>query len=192
MSAVDYSLIFLSLVISYIVSVAMSGWGKLVKHYNSQKFSTGYLLWSLNLFFYLLFIWFWPFSYHLVYLDSYFWFTLIMIRLLIIYLCLEVLIPEGSYEYNYLAHFLLVKQKFFLLLTVLWTYEIALYLLMGHNVLTTRGVLYFTNLPISLSLIFFKGQKYLRFSSIVAFIVMLLALMRHMWEQQNWHSSAMN
>ena len=184
MSAVEYSLIFLSIVISYVVTVAMVGWGKLIKHYDFQKFSINYLLWSLILFFYLLYIWFWTFSYHLGYLESYFWFTLILIRPLLIYFCFEVLIPGNPEAANYATHFLLVRRKFFYLVTILWSYEIGLKLLMGQDLVTSdRGGLYLLNLPISAILILVERQSFLRVTTIIAFMIMFTFLVYEMLDQ---------
>ncbi len=173
MSAIEYSLIFLSILIGYVVTVAMVGWGKLIKHYDFNKFSLNYLLWSLILFLYLLFIWFWTFSYHLGYLNSYFWFTLIMVRPLLIYFSFEVLIPE-NHESNLEEHFLKVRKKFFLILTILWSYEIFLTLLQGHSLNTSRGMIYFANIPISVSFILTKNKTYISAATIISFLIMVI------------------
>ena len=183
MSAVEYSLIFLSIVISYVVTVSMVSWGKLIKYYDFEKFSLDYFLWSVFLFLYLLFIWFWTFSYHLVYLDSYLWFTLLLIRPVLIYFCLEILIPEIYDGCNYKEHFELVKRKFFIILSTLWCFEIALSLLMGHSFNSTRGGLYLICLPISLYLVFVKNKKIHRILSIITFLVMLFAILGSMVDQ---------
>jgi hypothetical protein len=187
MSAVEYSLIFLSIVISYVVTVAMGDWGKLIKHYDFKNFSINYLLWSLFLFIYLLFIWFWTFTYHLPYLDSFFWFTLIMVRPLLIYFCFEVLVPSNREDFNYDKHFFIVRRKFFYLITILWSYEIFLELLMGHDLMTTRGILYLIIIPISISLIIIKNKSYIRIATIISFVIMIAFFILQMLDQY-WNS----
>lgn len=177
MSAVAYSLIFLSIVIGYVVTIAMVGWGKLIKYHESQKFSIEYLLWTLILFFYLLFMWFWTFSYHLVYLESYFWFTVLLLRPLLIYFCFEVLVPDRHDEYNYHEHFWDVRRKFFTLVSVLWLYEIVLMLLQGLSFGNAiRDIIYLFGLPMSISLIFIKNHTFVRWATIL-FIVVMVALL---------------
>lgn len=185
MSAVEYSLIFLSIVIGYVVTIVMVSWGKLIKYYDSQKFSIEYLLWSLILFFYLLFMWFWTFSYHLAYLDSYFWFTILLIRPLLIYFCLEVLVPDRYDEYDYREHFWNAKGKFFTLVSVLWVYEISLILIQGMSftLLNSRHAIYLFSLPISLSLIFINSHKYVHWATILSFVLMLFSLGYYMLTQ---------
>lgn len=179
MSAVEYSLIFLSIVISYVVTVAMVGWGKLIKHYNFQDFSLSYLLWTLILFIYLLFIWFWTFSYHLGFLEIYLWFTLILIRPLLIYFCFEVLTPTNQENANYAISFLETRKKFFTLVTILWVYEIGLILFMKLDLLSPRGVLVLINLAISVGLIFIKNELYIRLITILAFVIIVVSLISH-------------
>lgn len=177
MSAVEYSLIFLSIVIGYVVTIVMVGWGKLIKYHDSQKFSIEYLLWTLILFFYLLFMWFWTFSYHLGYLDSYFWFTMLLIRPLLIYFCLEVLVPDRHDEYDYREHFWNVRRKFFVLVSVLWLYEIFLILLQGLSIaFNSRDIIYLFGLPVSVSLIFIKNHKFVRWTTVFFFVLMLLSI----------------
>jgi len=183
MSAVEYSLIFLSIVISYVVTVAMVGWGKLIKHYDFQKFSLPYLLWTFILFIYLLFVWFWTFSYHLVFLEVYFWFTLILIRPLLIYFCFEVLTPTNQENADYAISFSETRKKFFILLTILWLYEIGLSLFMKLDLLSPRGVLVLVNLPISISLIFISNKFYIKILTMVAFGIMLLSVIGHIYQQ---------
>ena len=177
MSAVEYSLIFLSIVIGYVVTIAMIGWGKLIKYFDVRKFSLDYLLWSLILFFYLLLMWFWTFSYHLAYLDSYFWFTMLLIRPLLIYFCLEVLVPDKYEECDYSEHFRNTRRKFFILVSLLWVYEIGLIFLQNRSfAFNPRDVIYLFCLPISISLIFVKNYKYVRWATVISFVLMLLSL----------------
>lgn len=177
MSAVEYSLIFLSIVIGYVVTTVMVGWGKLIKYFDFQKLSIEYLLWSFILFLYLLFMWFWTFSFYLEYLDNYFWFTMMLIRPLLIYFCLEVLVPDRHDEYDYRVHFWNVKRKFFILVSVLWLYEISLKLIQDQSISFNRhDIIYLIGLPTSVSLIFIKNRKYVRWATILSFAFMLLLL----------------
>jgi hypothetical protein len=187
MSAVEYSLIFLSIVIGYVVTIIMVGWGKLIKYYDSEKFSFVYLLWTLILFFYLLFMWFWTFSFHIGYLDSYFWFTMLLVRPLLIYFSIEVLVPDKYDEYDYREHFWNTKRKFFTIVSILWLYEICLTILQGGTLsfyfspsVNSRDIIYILNLPISISLIFIKRQSYVYWVSILSFVLMVLFLGQHM------------
>jgi hypothetical protein len=43
MSLAEYSLIFITILVGFIVTVAMTGWGKLIKHFDPNKFSVLYL-----------------------------------------------------------------------------------------------------------------------------------------------------
>lgn len=189
MSAVEYSLIFLSIVIGYVVTIVMVGWGKLIKYHDSEKFSIEYLLWTLILFFYLLFMWFWTYSYHLPYLDSYFWFTMLLLRPLLIYFCLEVLVPERHDEYDYREHFWNVRRKFFVLVTVLWLYEVILMYIQGMSIdFTFRDIIYVFGLPLSISLIFIKNHKFVRWATILFFVLMVVLLGYDMLSQYMYGS----
>jgi len=190
MSAIEYSLIFLSIVIGYVVTVALVGWGKLLKYFEFGKFSLEYLLWSLIVFFYLLFLWFWLFSFQIAYLDSYFWFTIILIRPLIIYFALELLVPDSHEGTDYVEHFLRVRKKFFMVISILWAYELGLTIIMEGSIdfffveyisnINTRDPLYLIFFPLSLSLVFVKSRTYLRVVTILLFVVMFAFLSRHM------------
>ena len=181
MSAVEYSLIFLSIVIGYVVTVSMVSWGKLIKYYDYQKFSILYLLWSIVLFLYLLFVWFWTFSYNLGLLESYFWSLLLLVRPLMIYFCLEVLIPDNLETVNYWESFLKTKNKFFILLTILWVYEIGLMILKwDHELLGPWSVHVLFNFCLSISLVFIKSLRYLRVATFAAFIFTVLSLASHL------------
>lgn len=190
MSAIEYSLIFLSIVIGYVVTVALVGWGKMLKYFEYEKFSLEYLLWSLIVFFYLLFMWFWLFSFHIPYLDSYFWFTMILIRPVIIYFALELLVPDSHEGTDYAKHFFSFKRKFFAVISILWAYELGLIIIMGGSIdfifveyisnINTRDPIYLIFFPLSLSLVFVKSRTYLRVVTILLFVVMFAFLSRHM------------
>lgn len=162
MSFAEYSLVFISILVGYIVTVAMGGWGKLIKHFDTKTFSALYLSWSLSLFFYLLFIWLWAFrgfSSNLDYLNSPSSLYFIIIRLLIIYFAIETLTPDDTAAGNFRNHFVTVARKFYIILILLWSYELLLYPLTGHYDLSPRMLLYLINLPISIALFFIKSSK---------------------------------
>ena len=180
----EYSLIFLSIVIGYIVTVSMVGWGKQIKYFNYPDFSFVHLIWTINLFLYLLFIWFWTYSFHLAYLETFLWFTLILARPLLIYFCYEVLLPEHQEKVDYVANFSDARRKFFILLTILWVYELLLSMLMRLNLFSMRGELVMINIPISFSLIFIKKDFTIKILSVIVLVIMLLFLVAHIWMQQ--------
>ncbi|MBL7839757.1 MAG: hypothetical protein JNJ75_06430 [Cyclobacteriaceae bacterium] len=162
MSFAEYSLVFISILVGYIVTVAMGGWGKLIKRFDAKVFSVLYLCWSLSMFFYLLFIWLWAFrgfSSNLDYLNSPSSLYFIIIRLLIIYFAVETLTPDGTDVVDFRGHFSQVAKKFYGILIVLWSYELLLYPLTGHYDLSPRMLLYLINLPISIALFFIKSEK---------------------------------
>jgi hypothetical protein len=155
MSLAEYSLIFITILVGYIVTVAMTGWGKLIKHFDRRKFSTLYLLWSLSLFFYLLFIWLWAFKgfeKNLDYFNSPSSLFYVILRLLLIYFAIEILTPDGKNDFK--SHFINVSGKFYGILITLWSYELLLYPLSGHFELSPRLWLYLINLPVSILLFF--------------------------------------
>ena len=158
----EYSLVFISILVGYVVTVAMAGWGKFIKHYDYKLFSVAYLSWSLSLFFYLLFIWLWTFkgfSKNLDYLDSPLSLYLSIVRLLIIYLAIETLTPDDAIDYNFKKHFFKASKKFYVILIVLWSFELLLYPLTNHWNLNLRSGIYLTNLPIAIALLFIKSER---------------------------------
>lgn len=166
MSLAEYSLIFISILVGYIVTVTMVGWGKLIKHFDASKFSLLYLLWSLSMFLYLLFIWFWTykgFKNNFDFLEDPAALYSIILRLLIIYFAIETLTPEEKSDYHFKNHFQAVARKFYWILLILWLYELLLYPLTGHaaNLLSfnLRVVLYLISLPLSVALLFVKNEK---------------------------------
>jgi len=182
MSLAEYSLIFISILVGYVVTVTMSGWGKLIKHFDYRKFSISYLLWSLSMFLYLLFIWFWTykgFKNNLDFLDQPSALYSIIIRLLIIYFAIEILTPEDNGDYHFKNHFNEVSKRFYVLLIILWSYELLLYPLTGHlaNLFSfnLRVVLYLINLPISLTLLFVKNNRVQTVLAAISFVVIVLA-----------------
>jgi hypothetical protein len=180
MSLAEYSLVFISILVGYIVTVVMIGWGKLIKHFNLQKFSLLYLTWSLSVFFYLLFIWLWAFkgfNERLDYLNSASSLYYIIIRLLLIYFAVETLTPDEGGGWDFKSHFLKVSKKFYIILVFLWFYELLLYPLTGHLNLNGRTLLYFINLPLSIMLVFIKSDKAQFALSVICLIAQILANM---------------
>jgi hypothetical protein len=176
MSLAEYSLIFITILVGFIVTVAMTGWGKLIKHFDPNKFSVLYLSWSLSLFFYLLFIWLWAFkgyNTNLDYLNSTSSLFYIIIRLLILYFAIEILTPDANNDFK--NHFITISGKFYVLLIILWTYELLLYPLTGHFELSPRILLYLINLPVAILLFFIKNNKFQITLSIIALIVQFCA-----------------
>jgi hypothetical protein len=176
MSLAEYSLIFITILVGYIVTVVMTGWGKLIKHFDRKKFSVLYLSWSLSLFFYLLFIWLWAFkgfNTNLDYLNSTSSLLYIILRLLILYFAIEILTPDGNNDFK--NHFITISGKFYLLLIILWSYELLLYPLTGHFELSPRILLYLINLPVAILLFFINNNKLQISLSIIALIVQFCA-----------------
>lgn len=113
MSLAEYSLIFITILAGYIVTVAMTGWGKVIKYFDRDKFPTMYLIWSVSLFFYLLFIWLWAFKGYnssLDYFNSASALFYVIIRLLLIYFAIEIVTPDGKTDFK--GHFDKVSGKF--------------------------------------------------------------------------------
>lgn len=181
MSFAEYSLVFISILVGYIVTVAMGGWGKLIKHFDTKTFSPQYLTWSLSLFFYLLFIWLWAFrgfSSNLDYLNSPSSLYFIIIRLLIIYFAIETLTPGETTAGNFKNHFASVARKFYIILILLWSYELLLYPLTGHFDLSPRMLLYLINLPISIALFFIKSEKVQVALAVICLAIQIFANVR--------------
>lgn len=178
MSFAEYSLVFISILVGYIVTVAMGGWGKLIKHFDAKTFSGLYLSWSLSLFFYLLFIWLWAFrgfSSNLDYLNSPTSLYFIIIRLLIIYFAIETLTPDETAAGNFKNHFFTASKKFYVILILLWSYELVLYPLTGHYNVSPRTLLYIINLPISIALFFIKSSKIQLALALIVLMVQIYA-----------------
>ncbi len=182
MSLAEYSLIFISILVGYIVTVTMVGWGKLIKHFEANKFSLLYLLWSLSMFLYLLFIWFWTykgFKNNFDFLEDPAALHFIILRLLIIYFAIETLTPEEKSDYHFKNHFQAVARKFYFILLILWLYELLLYPVTGHaaNLLSfnLRVVLYLISLPIAILLLVIKNSKIKGALAIVNLICIILA-----------------
>ncbi|HLO60472.1 MAG TPA: hypothetical protein VK179_17100 [Bacteroidales bacterium] len=176
MSLAEYSLIFITILVGFIVTVAMTGWGKLIKYFDRKKFSVLYLSWSVSLFFYLLFIWLWAFKgfkNNLDYLNSTSSLFYIIIRLLILYFAIEILTPDGNNDFK--NHFITISRKFYVLLIILWSYELLLYPLTGHFELSPRILLYFINLPVAILLFFLKHNRIQIALSIIVLIVLIFA-----------------
>ncbi len=176
MSLAEYSLIFITIIVGYIVTVAMTGWGKLIKYFDSKKFSTLYLSWSVSLFFYLLFIWLWAFKgfkSNLDYLNSSSSLFYVIFRLLIIYFAIEILTPDGKNDFK--SHFINVSRKFYGILIALWSYELLLYPLTGHFELGPRMLLYLVNLPVSIMLFFIKNNKVQIALTLIGLVVQIFA-----------------
>lgn len=175
MSFAEYSLIFISILVGYIVTVVMTGWGRLIKHFERGQFSVSYLCWSLSLFFYLLFIWLWAFKGYkdnLDYLASPSSLYYIIIRLSIMYFAIDVLTPDGS---DFKNHFRNVSRKFYLILIILWSYELLLFPMTGHLNLGPRMQLYLINLPISIILCFVKIERVQIFLAVISLALQILA-----------------
>jgi hypothetical protein len=178
MSLAEYALVFISILVGYIVTVAMAGWGKLIKHFERGKFSVSYLSWSLSLFLYLLFIWLWTFKgfkSNLDYLSSPSSLYYIIIRLLVIYFAIETLTPDESSSYDFKNHFINVSRKFYVILIVLWSYELLLYPLTGHLILNWRSLLYLVNLSVSITLFFVKSDKVQTALALICLVTQVLA-----------------
>ncbi len=178
MSFAEYSLVFISILVGYIVTVIMSSWGKLIKHFDQGKFSASYLLWSLSLFFYLLFIWLWAFkgiNTNLDFLNSPSSLYYIIVRLLLIYFAIETLTPDEVNNYNFKNHFLNVSRKFYVILIILWSYELLLYPLTGHMNFGPRMLLYLINLPISVSLYFIRNDNVKMALAMIFIVVQILS-----------------
>lgn len=182
MSLAEYSLIFITILVGYIVTVTMVGWGKLIKHYDYRKFPVLYLVWSLSLFLYLLFIWFWNYKGYkgnLDFLDQPIALYSFIIRLLIIYFAIETLAPEKNDGYDFNFHFHKISKRFYILLVILWSYELLLYPMTGHleNLfsLNLRSALYLACFPISLALLFVKGTGIQTVLAVINFAVIVLA-----------------
>ena len=178
MSFAEYSLVFISILVGYIVTVIMSGWGELIKHFDRSKFSALYLLWSLSLFFYLLFIWLWAFkgyNKNLDYLDSPTFLYYIIIRLLLMYFAIATLTPDKEWNYNFKSHFLSVSKRFYIILIILWSYELLLYPLTRYVAFNPRMLLYLINLPISVTVFFVKSEKIEMVLAVIFIVVQILA-----------------
>jgi hypothetical protein len=176
MSLAEYSLIFITILVGYIVTVAMTGWGKLIKHFDRRRFSALYLTWSVSLFFYLLFIWYWTFkgfNSNLDYLNSPSSLLYVIIRLLIIYFAIETLTPDEKNDFK--SHFSNVSKRFYIIIIALWTYELLLYPLTGHYDLSPRMILYLINLPVSLILFFNKNEKVQIVLTMLVLVVQIIA-----------------
>jgi len=117
----------------------------------------------LSLFFYLIFIWLWAFKGYnttLDFLDSPSSLYYIIIRLLLIYFAIEILTPDEPVNGDFKTHFRKVSQKFYVLMILLWSYELLLYPLAGHINLSLRLQLYLVNLPIAIALYFVRNVKF--------------------------------
>lgn len=135
-----------------------------------------YLIWSISLFLYLLFIWYWTFkgfNSNLDYLNSPSSLLYVIIRLLIIYFAIETLTPDERNDFK--SHFLNVSKRFYLIIIALWSYELLLYPLTGHFDLSPRMFLYLINLPVSLILFFINNEKVQIVLTILVLVIQIIA-----------------
>jgi hypothetical protein len=176
MSAVEYSMVFLSLVIGLVVFVFVGRWSSLIKNSRDIQFYFVLVLWSVLLFLFLVFRWFWDFNY---YLDSFARpgiAIIFLLRPIILYFSVDLLLPE-AFTNNQQSYFTNNSRKFFTLVTLLWTYEILLWVLFERNIFDFPRVLILVNLVLSISLIFVKRQSFILACTVVSFLCVFVLFM---------------
>jgi hypothetical protein len=168
MSAIEYSLIFLSIIVGLVIFIFISRWSLLIKNSRQIEFSLVLILWSLTIFFYLIFRWYWDFFYYLNDLSTPGIAVIFLIRPIILYFCVDLLMPENTII-NQSEYFNEVSRKFFVLISVLWSYELFIILLWGKNLFELPRVLYLVNLALSVTLIFIRNKYFVVVGCVLSF-----------------------
>jgi hypothetical protein len=169
MTAIEYSLILLSIIVGLVVFVFVGRWSILIKNSRDIKFSSVLVMWSVSLFIFLVFRWFWDFFYYIGSFSKPGIAILFLVRPIILYFCVDLLLPE-SVAKNQKEYFLDISRKFFILVTIFWAYEIFLWILFERNIFEPPRVLVLFNLCLSAVMIFVKKE-----SLVIAFTVISLA-----------------
>lgn len=173
MAAIEYSMTFLSMVIGLVVFLFVGRWSTQIKNSKDISFSLTLIIWSVLLFLFLIFRWFWDFNYRLGDFNSPGITILFLLRPIILYFCVDLLLPE-THTPHQKEYFNSIGKKFFILVTILWLYEIFIWsLYVGYRIFEFPRPLIFLNLGFSIVLIFYRKPWFVFVGTIMSSMFVL-------------------